>query len=240
MDFTDDAFVLGARPHGETGAIVHVLTREYGIYAAHIAGGASRRLKPLLQPGSYVEFAYRARSSDQLGSATVEPAGPTVHGADIFDDPLALLGLQCACVLTKAILPEREPHEGAFYGFQALRAAFSNTDIWPAVYVRFEAGLLEALGFGLDLSACAVTGVRDQLTYVSPKSGRAVCLEAGEPYKDKLLPLPQFMLSAQMGLREGDIGRGLDLTGYFLERHLFHPANKPLPEVRIRLRTGFP
>ena len=232
MEFEDEAIVLGGRGHGETGAIVHVLTQEHGVYAAHIAGGASRRVKPLLQAGSNVIIRYRARHEDQLGSATLESSG---GGLDLLDDPLGLLGLQAACAMTQLVLPEREAHPGAFFALSALLGAFSMPEIWPAIYVRYEAGLLEELGFGLDLSACAVSGSRDDLIYVSPKSARAVSRTAGAPYKDKLLPLAGFLLSSQGGLVEGDIARGLGLTGFFLERHVFHPHNKPLPEIRTRL-----
>ncbi len=231
-EFEDEAIVLGGRPHGETGAIVHVLTEQHGVYAAHIAGGASRRVKPLLQPGSPVVFTYRARHAEQLGSSTLEASG---QGPDLLDDPLGLLGLQCAAALTKAVLPEREPHGGAYHALTALLAAFAVPEIWPAVYVRYEAGLLEELGFGLSLNACAVTGSREHLIYVSPKSARAVSAESGEPYKDKLLPLPQFLLSSQAGLNAGDIADGFRLTAFFLERHVFHPHNKPLPDIRLRL-----
>jgi len=235
MEFEDDAIVLTARPHGETGAIMHVLTRRHGVYAAHVAGGASRRMKPLLQPGSSVLFRYRARSAEQLGSATMEAIG---MGVDLLDDPLALLGLQTASVMTQLVLPEREPHAGAYHALMALIGAFAMPDIWPAIYVRYEAGLLEELGYGLDLSACAVTGSRDDLVYVSPKSARAVSRSAGEPYRDKLLCLPSFLLSSQGGIAEGDIAHGLELTGFFLERHVFHPHNRPLPDIRMRLRDA--
>ena len=101
--------------------------------------------------------------------------------------------------------------------------------------MRFEAGLLQDLGFGLDLSRCAATGSTDDLVYVSPRTGRAVSRAAGEPYHDRMLPLPPFMLSAQQGLLEGDVGQGLDLTGHFLEQFVFAPLNKPLPPARVWL-----
>ncbi|MDV6329261.1 DNA repair protein RecO [Asticcacaulis sp. 201] len=233
MEFEDDAIVLGARAHGETGAIVHVLTENHGIYAAHIAGGASRRVKPLLQAGAKVIFSYRARHADQLGAATLEAGGGS---PDLLDDPLGLLGLQCACVMTQKVLPERDGQPGAYHALSALMGVLPYEDIWPAVYVRYEAGMLDALGYGLDLSACAVSGERDDLLYVSPKSGRAVGRAAGEPYKDKLLRLPGFMLSSQGGVGEGDVVSGLELTAFFLERHVFHPHNKPLPDIRLRLQ----
>jgi len=233
MEFEDDAFVLAARAHGEAGAIVDLLTARHGRYAAHVAGGASRRMKPFLQAGAQVILRYRARVSDQLGSAQLEPVGEGPSA--LFDDPLALAGLAAAAAVAAGALPEREPHPGAYLAFEALVGAFAVPHIWPAVFVRFEAGLLQDLGFGLDLSKCASTGSTDDLIYVSPRTGRAVSRGAGEPYKDRLLALPPFMLSAQSRLTPGDVGAGLDLTGHFLEAYIFNPLNKPLPPARLWL-----
>ena len=230
MEFEDDAYVLSARAFGESGAIVELLTARHGKYAAHVAGGASRKIKPFLQAGARAIVNYRARVSDQLGSAAIEPVGEGPSA--LFDDPLALAGLSAAAAVAATALPEREPHPGAFYAFEALTSALTLPDIWPAVFVRFEAGLLQDLGFGLDLSKCAATGQLDDLIYVSPRTGRAVCREAGEPYKDKLLALPPFLLSSQAGLSPGDVKAGLELTGHFLETFVFAAFNRPLPPAR--------
>ncbi|MCA3733700.1 MAG: DNA repair protein RecO C-terminal domain-containing protein, partial [Phenylobacterium sp.] len=170
---------------------------------------------------------------EQLGSATLEPAGS--DPSDLFDDPLALAGLASAAAVAAGVLPEREPQPGAFAAFEALGGALRHDDIWPAVYVRFEAGILQALGFGLDLSRCAATGAVDDLVWVSPRTGRAVSRAAGEPYRDRLLRLPPFLLSAQGSLSPGDIGDGLALTGHFLDRCLFSALNRPLPAARVWL-----
>ena len=233
MEFEDDAFVLSARAHGEAGAIVEFLTARHGKYAAHVAGGASRKLKPLLQPGAPVSARFRARVEGQLGSASLESAGE--GPAALFDDPLALAGLAAAAAVAVGALPEREPHPGAYLAFEALSRSLADPDIWPAIFVRFEAGLLQDLGFGLDLSKCAATGAVDDLIYVSPRTGRAVSREAGEPYKDRLLKLPPFLLGAQAGLGPGDVGAGLELTGHFLEAFIFNPLNRPLPPARVWL-----
>jgi len=230
MEFEDDAFVLSARPFGETGAIVELITRLHGKYAAHVAGAASRRIKPILQAGSHVTARFRARTADQLGSASLEPSGE--GPAALFDDRLALAGLAAAAAVAAGALPEREPHPGAYLGFEAFMAALGAEHIWPAVYVRFEAGLLQDLGFGLDLGRCAVTGAVDDLVYVSPRTGRAVSAAAGEAYKDRMLALPRFLLSSQGGLGPGDVGAGLAITGHFLERFVFAPLNRPLPPAR--------
>jgi len=233
MEWDDDAFVLSARPHGETGAIVELLTARYGRFAGHLAGGASRRMKPFLQPGAQVLAGYHARTSDQLGSLRLEPVGE--GPAALFDDALALAGLSAAAAVAQGALPEREPHPGAYLAFEALVAAFAHDGVWPAVFVRFEAGLLDELGFGLDLTKCAATGQTDDLVYVSPKTGRAVSRAAGAPYAPRMLALPPFMLGGQAGLREGDVGAGFALTGHFLEQFVFGPLNRPLPPARVWL-----
>lgn len=233
MEWTEDAFVLSARAHGEAGAIVELLTEGRGRFVVHVAGGASRRMRPFLQAGARVIALYRARTAENLGSASLEPVGE--GPAVLFDDPLALAGLASAAAVAAGALPEREPHPGAFAAFEALTAALSHDAVWPAVLVRFEAGLLEELGFGLDLSRCAVSGAVDDLVYVSPRSGRAVSRAAGAPYVDRLLKLPPFLLSSQGGLSDGDVGAGLALTGHFLERDVFAPLNRPLPPARVWL-----
>ena len=233
MEFEDEAFVLSARTHGEAGAIVDLLTAQHGRYAAHVAGGASRKMRPFLQAGARVRTLYRARTAEHLGSAQLESLGEGPSG--LFDDPLALAGLSAAAAVAAGALPEREPHPGAFDAFAALVGAFHHPEVWPAVFVRFEAGLLQELGFGLDLSRCAATGAVDDLLYVSPRTGRAVSREAGEPYKDRLLRLPPFLCAAQNRLAPGDVADGLELTGRFLESFVFAPLNRPLPPARVWL-----
>ncbi|MGQ3040948.1 MAG: DNA repair protein RecO [Brevundimonas sp.] len=233
MDFTEEAFVLSARSHGDTGVIVDLLTQTHGRRAAYVAGGASRKMKPFLQPGARVVVDYRARTAEQLGAARLEPVGEGPSA--LFDEPLALAGLAAAAAVVQGALPEREPHPGVFLAFEALVSALAVPQVWPAIFVRFEAGLLEDLGFGMDLSHCAATGTLDDLIYVSPRTGRAVSREAGAPYADKLLTLPPFMLGAQAGLGAGDIRAGFALTGHFLEQFVFHPQDRPLPPARDRL-----
>lgn len=233
MEFADDAFVLAARPYGETGAIVELLTREHGLRAAYVAGGASRRMRPVLQAGVRARVDYRARAAEQLGSARLEAIGEGPSA--IFEEPLALAGLAAAAAVTAGALPEREPHGGVFEAFAALMAALAQVEAWPAVLVRFEFGLLAELGFGLDLGRCAVTGSPDDLVYVSPRTGRAVSAAAGAPYADRLLRLPAFLISSCSSIGSGDIGQGLALTGHFLESSVFAALQRPLPPARLWL-----
>ena len=232
MDWNDQAIVLSSRPHSETGLVASLLTRAHGRHAGFIHGGVSRKTRPIWQPGNVVDVAWRARLAEQLGNYTGELREP--HAARVLDDAGELAGLAAACAVIDAALPEREPHPAMFEGFHAFLGALGH-DGWPAIYVRLELGLLQELGFGLDLKACALTGATEDLAFVSPKTGRAVSRAAAEPYRDKLVALPPF-LSTGGGLPAdaGELRQGLDLTGFFLERHVFWPHNKPLPRARAR------
>ena len=232
MDWTHDGIVLSARKHGETSAIVSLLTREKGRHAGLVRGGAGKRQRGVLQPGNLVHAHWRARLPEHLGVLTCEL--DHAHAAQILHDAPRLAALSAACTVTDAALPERQAHRAVFDGLIALLDALDG-ESWPSVYVKWELGLLGELGFGLDLSRCTATGSNDDLAYVSPKTGRAVSAAAGAPYKDVLLPLPPFLLADGIEGSAAEISDGLGLTGYFLERHVFAADDKALPAARRRL-----
>ncbi len=231
MDWTDEAILLSLRRHGETAAVVTLLTREHGRHAGLVRGGTGKAARAALQTGNRLQVTWKARLSEQLGSFTWELGG--AFGSLWLHDPLRLAGLSAACALTEVCLPEREPHRAVFDGLAAVIRGLNDED-WPSLYVQWELGLLGELGFGLDLSCCAASGVTEDLAYVSPRSGRAVSRAAGAAYHDKLLALPAFLLGASGGDRP-DVIDGLTLTGYFLERHVLMPQSKGLPAARSRL-----
>jgi len=231
MDWTDRGIVLSARKHGETSLIVQLLTERHGRHAGLVRGGASSRARGLYQPGNLLAAHWRARLSEHLGNYTCEMIAGTA--ATLLDNGGKLAALSSAAALAEAALPEREPHADVYESLSALIAALQ-AGAWAPAYVRFELGLLASLGFGLDLARCAATGTNDNLAFVSPKSGRAVSLSAGEAWRDKLLALPRFLL-AEAEPAPGEIEQGLALTGYFLQRHVFAPHGKGLPAARVRL-----
>jgi DNA repair protein RecO (recombination protein O) len=235
MDWSDDAIVLSVRALGESGAIVEALTREHGRHLGLVRGGASRKLKPVLQPGNSLQVNWRARLSEHLGSFAVELA--RARAGALMDGREALIGLNAFAAVTSAAMPEREAHAPVFEAGQILLDAMTEDGIghWGPLYVRWEAGLLDALGFGLDLSHCAATGATDDLSFVSPRSGRAVSRDGGEEYKSKLLKLPPFLLGSQNAVERTDIAAGLALTGYFLAQRVLMPHGKDLPAARLRL-----
>lgn len=235
IEWSDDAIVLAVRRHGETGVLASLLTRRHGRHAGLVAGGAGRSMRAILQPGNTVRATWRARLAEQLGNFRLEPI--LAHSGQFLDDPGRLTALTAACGLCQALLPERQPHQPLFDAFSALLAAFAAPS-WPSVYVHWELALLRDLGFGLDLSACAVSGASDNLVYVSPRSARAVSATAGQPYADKLLVLPAFLGEGREG-SAAEIVIGLELTGYFLERHVLHHRHQPMPAARSRLVDRF-
>ena len=233
MDWSDEAIVLSVRPHGETSAIAEIFTRDHGRYLGLVRGGRSRRLRPVLQVGNLIDVTWKARLESQLGFFTMELSRG--FAAEAMDQRMNLAGLASMCELAR-LLPEREPIPGLYEVTGFVLSFFDNREVWPALLVRWEQALLEELGFGLDLSTCASTGGNDRLIYVSPKSGRAVSASAGEPYRDKLLSLPEFLRPG--GTRDAsraDVVDGLMLTGHFLEKHIFEPRGALLPESRQRL-----
>ena len=233
IDWTDRAVMLSARPFGEGKAVAQALTEAHGRHAGLVQG--ARRRAEALQPGTLATVRWRSRLPDQLGVFSCEVE--TVHAALWLDDPLRLAALQSACAVAELGLPERERHPAAFFGLAAFLETLAG-DAWPAAYIGYEVALLAELGFGLDLERCAVTGCRTELAWVSPRSGRAVTREAGEPWKDRLLALPGFLCGAP-GFTPDDIRDGLALTGHFLARHIAGPADRPLPAVRLRLADCF-
>jgi DNA repair protein RecO (recombination protein O) len=239
MQWADEGIVLSTRAHGETSAIAELLTKNHGRHLGLVRGGRSKRLRPVLQAGNLVRATWRARLSEHLGSYTLELE--EAHAARIFDERAALAGLNTLSALAR-LLPEREPHAPLYDATRLVLSALSEGDHWPALLVRWEMGLLNELGFGLDLEACAATGVTDDLVYVSPRTGRAVSREAGEPYKDKVLMLPAFLLSSNgntTGPDEADIAAGFRLTGFFLDKHVWGPRALKPPDARERLQTMF-
>lgn len=233
MEWTDTVIVLHVRQHGETSAVLEVYAREHGRYLGLVRGGRSRRLRPLLQAGNLLSAEWRARLSEQLGFFVVDLGEP--FAARALDDRLSLAGI---ATLTShlALMPERDPHPGLFDMAVLLLQHLSETMLYAQLLARLELLLLKELGFGLDLETCAATGARDDLIYVSPKSGRAVSANAGAPYADKMLQLPAFLRSGSaLAASPAEVADALKLTGFFLERHVLAPRGRSLPESRTAI-----
>ena len=232
MDWRDHGILLSNRKHGETASIIAVFTEGHGRHAGVVRGGTSRKLAPILQPGAQLDVSWRARLEEHIGSFTVEPLRSRAAAA--LSDRLALAGLNTVTALLSWTLPEREPHATLYRRTENLLDLLGQGDLWPLAYLRWELALLEEIGFGLDLSECAVTGAREDLAYISPRTGRAVSKQGAGDWVDRLLPLLPC-LRGEGEAPDGEVVEALQVTGYFMENHVA-PAlgHKPVPEARGR------
>lgn len=232
MEWQDEGALLSVRPHGESAAIIEVFTAAHGRHAGVVRGGTSRRIAPVLQPGAQLSVTWRARLDGHIGTFTVEPLRARTA---LLSDRLALAGMNSVCAMLRVALAERDPHPVLWRATMPLLDALDRGADWPPDYLRWEVLLLEDAGFGLDLSSCAVTGSRDDLAYVSPRTGRAVSRQGAGDWADRLLPLPQVLMGQGPGTAK-EILAGLAITGHFLNRELGPLLNgRPLPEARARL-----
>ncbi|HEY1363301.1 MAG TPA: DNA repair protein RecO [Xanthobacteraceae bacterium] len=230
MQWSDEGIVLGSKRHGEANAILELMTREHGRHLGLVRGGAGARLRPLLQPGNRIISTWRARLDEHLGLYLVD--GLDTRAASFLPVPHALYGVTHLAALCR-LLPERDPHPQIHAALDALLDGLLDPRRARIGIARFELQLLAELGFGLDLTRCAQSGRRTDLAYVSPKSGRAVSRQAGEPWQDKLLALPEFLLEASVAdPTPQELAAGYALTGYFLLRHVLEPRGLGFADSR--------
>jgi DNA repair protein RecO (recombination protein O) len=234
VEWRDEGVILAVRHHGETSSIAEIFTLEHGRCMGLVRGGRSRHMRPVLQAGNLVSIVWRARLEDHLGNFVLEPV--SLRAGFIIENALRLTGLGSLTALAQ-VLPEREPHPKLYHAMRIVLEAIDHDEVWPALMVRWEMGLLDELGFGLDLSKCASTGQVDELVYVSPRTGKAVSKGAGAPYHDRLFGLPEF-LKGGPAASSVDVQAGMKLTGFFLERHVFGPRNVGIPQARMMLEQA--
>ncbi|HYW63928.1 MAG TPA: DNA repair protein RecO [Bradyrhizobium sp.] len=231
MEWTDEGIVLGVRRHGESSAIVELLTRGHGRHLGLVRGGSGARMRPLLQPGNSVRAVWRARLDEHLGTYAIE--GLRLRAATLFASSHAVYGVTHLAALAR-LLPERDPHEDIYEMLERTLDDFDDVGEAAVHLVRFELAMLAELGFGLDLDSCAATGATSELLYVSPKSGGAVSRQAGEPWQDRLLRLPPFLRASDTsnGWSDQDLKDGFRLTGLFLLRHVLEPRGQAHSDAR--------
>ena len=231
MEWTDEGIVLGVRRHGESSAIVELLTREHGRHLGLVRGGAGSRMRPLLQPGNSVSVVWRARLDEHLGTYAVE--GLKLRAATLLGSSHGVYGVTHLASIAR-LLPERDPHENIFALLEHSLDDFDDIGSAAVHVIHFELAMLGELGFGLALDNCAVTGETTDLIYVSPKSGGAVSRTAGEPWRERLLRLPPFLRQGEVqdDLTDEDLQDGFRLTGLFLLRHVLEPRGQAHSDAR--------
>ena len=230
MQWSDEGIVLGVKRHGEANAILELMTRDHGRHLGLVRGGAGSRMRPVLQPGNTVTATWRARLAEHLGNYTVEVSRS--RAAAYLGASHAVYGVSHVAALAR-LLPERDPHAAVYFALEDILEHLEDAEQSGRLVAHFELALLAELGFGLDLAQCAATGTKSDLAYVSPKSGRAVSREAGEPWREKLMQLPRFLADHdEEKPSASDVANGFEITGFFLARHIFEPRGLALPDTR--------
>jgi DNA repair protein RecO (recombination protein O) len=229
MDWQDRGLIIGVRKHAETSVILEVLTGGHGRHMGLVRGGRSRAMQPILQAGNSVDLTWRARLEEHLGTFVVE--GERLRAAHLMQSALGLHGLHHLAGLLR-LLPERDPHPGLWRFAELLADRLDDVALAPALMLRFELALLAELGFGLDLTECTLTGATEDLVYVSPKSGRAVGRTAGEPWRDRLLRLPVFLLAEQHDADADQLSDAFRLLEHFLTRNVLAPRGLAIGSSR--------
>ena len=231
MQWTGEGLIIGVRRHGESSVIAEVMVEGRGRHLGLVRGGRSTKQAAALQAGNSVQLTWRARLEEHLGTFSLEVTD--ARAARLIADRDRLFAAQLLCDHLR-LLPERDPHDRLLGMVIRVLDGTEAIDLGPALS-RFELTLLDELGFGLDLLSCAATGATTDLTHVSPKSGRAVSRAAAAPYLDKLFALPPFLLDGRAMPEAGDVRAAFDLTGYFLDRHVWAPRAIDPPATRDRL-----
>lgn len=230
MQWQDEAIIIGVKRHGETSVIAELMTRERGRHLGLVRSGRSRSMQPVLQPGNRVEAVWRARLDEHLGELKLEPV--RLRAAKLMETATAVYGVQAMGALLR-LLPERDPHPHLFDALDIILDTMDDPADAGELFVRFELAVLNDLGYGLDLTECAATGVRQNLKYVSPKSGRAVCGEAGAPYADRMLSLPAFLGEGPKPAADREsMLAAFRLTQFFLHRHVYEPRGITANDAR--------
>ncbi len=237
MQWTDIGLVLGVRHHGETSAIAELMTANHGRSLGLVRGGRSRKMRPVLQPGNLVNVTWRARLDEHLGQFAIEPE--KLRAASLMTSRTSLYCVQIIAFHLR-LLPERDANPALYEAANIILEHAHDASICAPLIARFELALLEEMGFGLSLNQCVVTGVRNNLNWVSPKSGCAVSEEAGKPWAKKLLMLPEFLRpknndNSRIGMQSislADIEAALRLTAHFFDRDVYGPRTIKPPHER--------
>jgi len=238
MNWIDEGYLISKNNYNETSVIAEIFTKEHGRHKGLIRGIHSKNLRSIIEPGNEVKALWSGRLETHLGNFTIEPI--KAWSSLILNQKDKLIALSSLCSLISLAMAEKQPNDLIYYNSkEMIKKISSNDDDWIKDYINWEIELLSEIGYGIDLSRCAVTSRRDELIYVSPTSGRAVTLEGAGSYKDRLIKLPKFIVSKDSRCDNNDIINGLELTEYFFRKRFFEPNNLNFPQSRNRLKEVF-
>jgi len=232
MQFNDEGYIINCRKHGERSLILTVLCKQYGKVCGYVKSGLSKKNLATFQQGNLVKVDAWSRVDDNMLLLKIELITPSA--VNFLPSADKLTALSCFCSLSNICLPELQPLDRFYY----LAESFFNLideDNWLTHYSIWEFYLLDFLGIGVDLTECSATGSTQNLAYVSPKTAKAVCLSAGEPYKNRLFNYPHFIVEHNFNPSAQELADLLNMTCFFLNKNFFAIHNLKFPECRVSL-----
>lgn len=233
MQVKDEGYIIKTLKYGENSLIVTVLSIAHGKMTGFIKSAVSKKKLGIYQLGNKISFNAYARVEENMfqfrGVELLE--SNVVH---FLSNPQKLAVLSSFCELFNSSIPDGEPLEGLV---RSISQFMDNLDdeMWLKNYAILEFRLLYFLGIGLDLGSCAATGTIENLAFVSPKSGRAVCLKAGLPYEDKLFKYPHFALNKNILPTKEEVMDLLKMNEFFLKKNFFEAHDLQFPLSRASL-----
>ena len=237
MIIKDEGYVLSAKKYGEKSLIVTLLTKNKGKICGFVSDGTNKKNRGLFQPGNKLFFEASARLEENMRRLfRLELLEP--NAVNMMADVQKLKLMTAVIPMFIRLLNENEETlplydiVGNFFKAETLKDMLTQ-------YAFFEFYALEYLGIGLSLDCCAVTGQTDGLCYVSPRTGKAVCREVGEPYRDRLFQYPHFVVDNNQSPSYVEIFNVLKMTEFFLYEHFFKFHNLLLPKSRVNLWQFF-
>ncbi len=239
MEWQDTAIVLKTIQVSEYDAVVTVYSKQHGKINGVVKGAYAKRHRPTIELGNEIKVWYQVRIEGQLGRLQVDLITP--HAVPFLLQSGKLLAFNSTLSVLDTITAIGQSYEGLYDDVLHLFVVL-NSDYWAYGYCKWEVAVLSLMGYGLDLSKCAATGSTEDLIFVSPKSGRAVSRAAGQIYKKKLLPLPQFLLHTHADITTVPMQQYYDslcLSGYFIKKFLYDCGKQNIPAGRLRVQDWF-
>ena len=226
MNLTDEGIAIGVKKFSDSTNLMKILTKDNGIYSGLIRIKKNQGNSGVNIPGNTLSVNWRARLSEHLGFFNTELIKS--RSSNYLNSSINLEVLNSICSLMD-IFPEREECIDLYNIIEELLDNLNNTRLWPFLYIKFELLFIERMGYGLDLSSCAVNGSTDNLNWVSPKTGRAVSALGAKGWEDRLLKLPEFLGQNEIkSVSKADLLDSLKLTEFFLIKRVYSQYAKNL------------
>ena len=232
MQIDDEGIIIKKKKYRESSLLISFFSLNHGINSGLVKGVLKKDFGTY-EIGNKVYIKSSFRLDEQLWNCKFELIKN--NSVNYFDNQNKLNTLLTICSIIDLSLPKNNPQIKIYNKTIDLIENLLSKD-WVVKYIFWELFLLSELGYGLDLEKCVVSGKKENLIYVSPKSGKAVSKTEGEKYKNKLFNLPKFLIDKNVKPTNDSLKQAISLTGFFIDKFL-KKNNKKLPFYRKNILT---